>query len=166
MHYVSAQDISKSYGIKPLFDHISFNLSEGEKVALIARNGAGKSTLLKIIGGKETVDEGKIWINKNVETAFFEQDPDLIEDATVLDNIFHHSHPVINIIKEYELAVESGDEQAISHCIMLMDEVNAWDFDAKVKQILGKLNIHALQQKVATLSGGQKKKDCPGPNPC
>lgn len=158
MHYVSAESLSKSYGVKPLFKNTSFHISEGDKIALVARNGSGKSTLLKILAAKETVDEGKLWINKNVDVAFFEQEPQLEEKTTVLDNIFHIAHPVINIIKEYEAAVDAGNDERISRALIQMDEMNAWDFDAKVKQILGKLNIHNLQQIVSTLSGGQKKR--------
>ena len=158
MHYVSAENLGKSYGVKPLFENLSFHLSEGDKIALVARNGSGKSTLLKIIAGKEIADGGKLWINKNVEVAFFEQEPQLTEEATVLDNIFHIAHPVINIIKEYEAAVDAQDDEKISDLLVKMDEVAAWDFDAKVKQILGKLNIHQLNQRVATLSGGQRKR--------
>lgn len=158
MHYVSAENLSKSYGIKPLFENISFHISEGDKIALVARNGSGKSTLLKIIAGKEVPDEGKLWVNKNVDVAFFEQEPQLIEGSTVLDNIFHVAHPVINIIKEYEAAVDEQDDAKISNCLTQMDEMNAWDFESKVKQIFGKLNIHNLQQDVSTLSGGQRKR--------
>lgn len=158
MHYVSAEGLTKAYGIKPLFENISFHISEGDKIALVARNGSGKSTLLKIIGGKDTADEGKLWLNKNVETAFFEQEPQLIEHKTVLDNIFHHTHPVINVIKKYEAAVDEGNETEIAYCLSQMDEVGAWDFEAKVKQILGKLNIHQLHQDISTLSGGQRKR--------
>src|ERR1700694_2358751 len=110
MHYVSAEQLSKSYGIKPLFEHISFHLSEGDKIALVARNGSGKSTLMKIMAGREVPDEGKLWINKDVDVAFFEQDPKLDEKATVLDNIFHLAHPVIRVIKEYEAAMAAGDD--------------------------------------------------------
>jgi ATP-binding cassette subfamily F protein uup len=158
MHYVSAENLGKSYGIKPLFNNISFHISEGDKIALVARNGSGKSTLLKIIAGKETAEEGKIWINKDVDVAFFEQDPQLEEGKTVLDNIFHIAHPVINVIKNYEAAIDAGDDELVGKMLVQMDEANAWDFDSKVKQILGKLNIHQLQQNVSTLSGGQKKR--------
>jgi ATP-binding cassette subfamily F protein uup len=158
MHYVSAENLTKSYGIKPLFQNLSFHISEGDKIALVARNGAGKSTLLKIISGLEIPDEGKIWINKDVDVAYFEQDPHLIENETVLDNIFHHSHPVINLIKKYEAAVDMEDDKEINNCLARMDELNAWDFEAKVKQIFGKLNVHNLQQKAGTLSGGQRKR--------
>ena len=71
MHYVSAENLGKSYGVKPLFSEISFHISEGDKIALVARNGSGKSTLLKIIGGREIADDGKLWLNKDVDVAFF-----------------------------------------------------------------------------------------------
>ena len=158
MHYVSAESLSKSYGVKPLFENISFHISEGDKIALVARNGSGKSTLLKIIAGKEFPDEGKLWINKDVDVAFFEQEPQLEEDKIVLDNVFHTDYPVINVIKEYKAAVDEENDEKITGLLTKMDELNAWDFDSKVKQILGKLNIHQFQQKVSTLSGGQKKR--------
>jgi ATP-binding cassette subfamily F protein uup len=158
MHYVSAENLGKSYGIKPLFDKISFHISEGDKIALVARNGSGKSTLLKIIAGLEVAEEGRIWVNKDVDVAFFEQEPQLLDGATVLDNIFHIAHPVINVIKEYEAAVDAGDDDKITRMLVSMDEAGAWDFDARVKQVLGKLNIHNLAQDVSTLSGGQRKR--------
>jgi ATP-binding cassette subfamily F protein uup len=158
MHYVSVEKISKSYGIKPLFQNITFHISEGDKIALVAKNGSGKSTLLKILSGRETPDSGTVWINKDVTVALFEQEPQFQEDLSVLENIFHYEHPVINVIKEYERASELEDEQALGRAIIRMDELGAWDFDAKVKQILGKLNIHHLDQPVKTLSGGQRKR--------
>ncbi|MGE5519682.1 MAG: ABC-F family ATP-binding cassette domain-containing protein, partial [Candidatus Dadabacteria bacterium] len=158
MHYVSADNLGKSYGIKPLFTGLGFNISEGDKIAIVAKNGSGKSTLLKIIAGKETPDEGKIWVNKEVDVAFFEQDPNLDEQGSVLDNIFDAKHPVIAAIKEYEKAVDEAENDKIGLALVKMDELAAWDFEAKVKQILGMLNIHQLQQKVAQLSGGQKKR--------
>src|SRR6476661_1270381 len=158
MHYVSAENLGKSYGVKPLFSGISFHISEGDKIALVARNGSGKSTLLKIIAGKEVAEEGKIWINKDVDVAFFDQEPQLNDDQSILDNIFNIAHPVINVIKAYEAAMDAGDDEQIGKLLVDMDELGAWDFDAKVKQILGKLNIHYLNQKVSTLSGGQRKR--------
>jgi ATP-binding cassette subfamily F protein uup len=158
MHYVSAEQIGKSYGIKPLFEQISFHVEEGDKIALVARNGSGKSTLLRILGGKEVPDTGRIWIHKDVKVAFLEQEPRFEEEGSVLDNIFRHNHPVIHAIKAYEAASESGDTAAMLETIVHMDELGAWDFDARVKQILGKLNIHGLQQPVRQLSGGQRKR--------
>jgi ABC transport system ATP-binding/permease protein len=158
MHYVSAKNLEKSYGIKPLFKNLDFHLSEGDKVALIARNGTGKSTLLKIIAGIDVPDDGELWIHKDVDIAFFEQEPKLQDQKNILDNIFDHDHPIINAIRDYEAAVDSEDEQKIQELLSLMDDLNAWDFENKVKQILGKLNIHHLHQQVSTLSGGQRKR--------
>ena len=158
MHYVSAENLGKAYGIKPLFENISFHLSEGDKIALVARNGSGKSTLLKIMAGKEFADSGKIWINKDVDIALFEQEPKLMDSASVLDNIFHRAHPIISVIRDYEAAMDAGNDEEVGRMLIKMDEAGAWDFDAKVKQILGKLNIHHLNQPVGTLSGGQRKR--------
>jgi ATP-binding cassette subfamily F protein uup len=158
MHYVSAEGITKSYGITPLFSNISFHIEEGDKIALVARNGSGKSTLLKILAGKETPDEGKIWIHKDVEVVLFEQEPSFREEYSILDNIFFHDHPTINAIKQYEAATDENDADKLNNAIIKMDELGAWDFDTKVKQVLGKLNIHNLQQNVNTLSGGQRKR--------
>ncbi len=158
MHYVSVERLTKSYGIQPLFENISFNIEEGDKIALVARNGTGKSTLLKILAGKETADEGKVWVNKEVDVVLFEQEPSFIEQKSVLDNIFFHNHPLINAIKEYEAISEEGNAEKLSAAIIKMDELGAWDFDARVKQVLGKLNIHHLTQPVSTLSGGERKR--------
>ena len=158
MHYVSVEGLTKSYGIQPLFENISFNIEEGDKIALVARNGTGKSTLLRILAGKEIADKGKFWVNKDVDVVLLEQEPSFAEDKSVLDNIFFHNHPIINAIKEYELSEEEGDSDKLSDAIMKMDDLGAWDFDAKVKQVLSKLNIHHLHQPVNKLSGGQRKR--------
>lgn len=158
MHYVSVESLAKSYGIQPLFSGISFNIEEGDKIALVARNGSGKSTLLRILAGKETPDEGTAWVNKDVDVVLFEQEPQFIEDRSILDNIFFHDHPVMNAIREYEAISEEGDPAKLNAAIIKMDELGAWDFDAKVKQVLSRLNIHQLLQPVKMLSGGQRKR--------
>ena len=158
MHYVSAEGLGKSYGIQPLFDNILFHIESGDKIALIARNGTGKTTLLKILAGKEKADSGKLWISKDVNTVFFEQEPVFQETLSILDNIFHHPNPVILAIKAFEEAGETNDEEALMKSIEEMDQLNAWDFDAKVKQIFSRLRIDHLVQPVNTLSGGQRKR--------
>ncbi|HQZ49185.1 MAG TPA: ATP-binding cassette domain-containing protein, partial [Chitinophagaceae bacterium] len=140
MHYVSVENLSKSYGIQPLFSNISFHIEEGDKIALVARNGTGKSTLLKILSGLETAENGKVWVNKDVDVVLFEQEPVFDESKSILDNIFFHNHPIINAIKEFEVASEEEDVDKLSDAIGKMDDLSAWDFDTKVKQVLGKLN--------------------------
>ncbi len=179
MHYVTVENLTKSYGVSPLFDNISFHINEGDKIALVARNGVGKSTLLKILAGEETPDKGTVWINKDVTVALFEQDPEFDENKTILENIFHTENPVITAIKDYEAAVEEANDhsqlsidhgeenngplaidygQRISDALSRMDDLNAWSFESKVKEIMDKLNIHHLKQNVASLSGGQRKR--------
>jgi ATP-binding cassette subfamily F protein uup len=171
MHYVTAENISKSYGITPLFNQITFHINEGDKIALVARNGVGKSTLLRILAGKETPDSGKLWIHKDVKVVLFEQDPQFDEGKSIADNIFQHNHPVLNAIRAYEMVVDEAElaeeegttlpashHKAMQDALEKMSDLNAWDFDNKVKQILGKLNIHHLDQRVGSLSGGQRKR--------
>lgn len=159
MHYVTVENLTKSFGIKPLFREITFHINEGDKIAIIARNGSGKSTLLRILSGQDQPDSGTVWVHKDVSVALFEQEPRFEEHLSILDNIFHYAHPVVKAIRDYELAAERGDDPAaLSEALVRMDELGAWDYDAKVKQILGKLNIHHLDQPVNTLSGGQRKR--------
>lgn len=158
MHYCSVEKIAKSYGIQPLFEDLSFHINEGDRIALIAKNGTGKSTLLKILAGKEQPDEGNSWIHKEVTVIFFEQNPSLAVEKTVAENIFFHDHPVMKAIQQYEYAVATDQAEELEKAISKMDELQAWDADAKVKQILSKLNIKNLDKTVGLLSGGQQKR--------
>lgn len=158
MHYVSVENLTKSFGITPCFRNLSFNINEGDKIALIARNGVGKTTMLRILAGLETADEGKVWINKEVSVAFFEQNPVFDEEKTVIENILHASHPNVEIIRQYEEAVETEDAEQITELIVKIDELGAWGFESDVKQILGKLQINNYNAIVKNLSGGQRKR--------
>jgi ATP-binding cassette subfamily F protein uup len=158
MHYVSVENLTKSYGITPLFKGISFNINEGDRIALVARNGVGKSTLLRILSGKEVPDAGTAKVHKDVQLVLFEQDPQFIETASVTQNLFNQDHPIMKAISNYEMAMETEDEQLITDAIMEMEENSAWDFESKVKTILTQLNIHHLEQPVSKLSGGQRKR--------
>ncbi len=158
MHYCSVDAISKSYGIQPLFESLSFHINKGDRISLIAKNGTGKSTLLKIIAGQEQPDDGKVWIHKEVEVIFFQQNPRLNETQTVAENIFFHNHPVMNAIRLYESIVATGNDEQLQAAIEKMDELQAWDADARVKQILSKLKIDFLNRPLSTLSGGQQKR--------
>ena len=158
MNYVSVEGLTKSYGITPLFKGISFNINEGDRIALIARNGVGKTTLLRILAGKEVPDAGTAKINKDVHLVLFEQDPQFIETASITQNLFNQDHPMMKAISNYEMAMETEDENLITDAIMEMEERSAWDFESKVKTILTQLNIHHLEQPVSKLSGGQRKR--------
>ena len=158
MNYVSVEGLTKSYGITPLFKGISFNINEGDRIALIARNGVGKTTLLRILAGKEVPDAGTAKIHKDVHLVLFEQDPQFIETASITQNLFNQDHPMMKAISNYEMAMETEDENLITDAIMEMEERSAWDFESKVKTILTQLNIQHLEQPVSKLSGGQRKR--------
>ncbi|MEO7209563.1 MAG: ATP-binding cassette domain-containing protein, partial [Chitinophagaceae bacterium] len=149
MHYVSAEGLTKSFGATPLFKNISFNISEGDKIALVARNGTGKSTLMKILAGLDTPDDGKFRIHKDVKVVFLSQDPIFEEDRTILENIFQsktrEENPVLLAIKKYELALEENDGDAMTEAIIEMDNLGAWDFESKVHQILATFKVNHLQ---------------------
>src|SRR4051812_20595835 len=158
MHYVSVENLTKSFVEKPLFTDICFNIEQGDKIALVAKNGAGKTTLLRILAGKDTADAGKVWINKDVSVSFLDQNPQFEENKNVIDNILSYNHPVINTVREYELAMEHNDEKKLTDLMGKMDELNAWNFENTVKEILTSLNITDLEQLAKSMSGGQRKR--------
>jgi ATP-binding cassette subfamily F protein uup len=161
MHYVTVEGLTKSYGAGPLFKDISFHIEEGDKIALVALNGTGKSTLLRILCGQETPDSGTVWIHKDVTVVMLEQQNAFNPAETISRHIFSQGHPVLSAIRDYEMLTEEGEEpdlDKLTKAIERMDELNAWHFDSKVKQILGKLNIHHMEQQMGSLSGGQVKR--------
>ncbi len=160
MHYASVENLSKSFGVRKLFNNISFHIEEGDKIAFVARNGSGKSTLLKIIAGKETADSGVVWIHKDVKVIMLQQDTFFENDQSIWDNILNMDNQVVRLVKEYEMMLENDvqDEDRISDLISKLTEANAWNFESDLKQILGKLNLHHLNEPVKNLSGGQRKR--------
>ena len=160
MHYSSVENISKSFGVRNLFKNISFHVEEGDKIAFVARNGSGKSTLLKIIAGLDTADSGTVWVHKDVKVIMLQQDTQFDDTKTIWDNILRLDNPVVKVVKEYEqyLEQEHQDEEKLNHLINELDEQNAWNFESDLKQILGKLNLHHLNEPIKNLSGGQKKR--------
>lgn len=160
MHYASVENISKSFGIRTLFKNITINIEEGDKIALVARNGSGKSTLMKIIAGLDTADEGIVWVHKDIKTVMLQQDNDFDPKKTIWDNVLRLDNPVVKLVKQYELFLEEGsdDHDKLGDLMASMDDLNAWSFESDLKQILGKLNLHHLNEKIGNLSGGQKKR--------
>ena len=141
-----------------LFENISFTVFEGQKVALIARNGTGKSTLLDLLAGKETPDSGKITVTNDIKIGYFEQIPKLNPAHTVLEEIFESENEKIKTVKEFELAVTHNNQAKVAEISSRMDELGAWDIEVEIKQILTEFKIDKLEQKIAELSGGQKKR--------
>lgn len=160
MHYASVENISKSFGIRTLFKNISFYVEEGDKIAFVARNGTGKSTLLKIIAGLDTADDGTVWVHKDVKVIMLQQDTAFDNNKSIWDNVLRMDNPIVKVVKEYEMYLEDGghDEDKLHDLIEKLSELNAWNFESDLKQILGKLSLHHLNEPVKNLSGGQRKR--------
>jgi len=158
MNLLSVENLSKSYGDKPLFEKISFGIEQGQRVALVARNGSGKTTLLKILNKKDIADEGIVTFRNDIRVSFLDQEPVFDMQLSVYDALFFSENEQQKAVKAYELAILNNDAKKIEETMLLMDSLNAWDYEAKVKQILYKLNISWLDQKISSLSGGQLKR--------
>ncbi len=158
MNYLSAENISKSFGEKWLFKNISFGLSRGDKVALIGANGTGKTTFLNILANVIAPDEGEVSLRKEIRLGYLDQSPSFDEALPVIEVIFASSNPVAHAVKRYEQALAHGDNEALTGILEEMDQLKAWDFEAKVKEILGRLGIQDVDARFGTLSGGQRKR--------
>ena len=163
MNHLSVENLGKSYNEKILFTDITFGISQGQKVALVGHNGSGKSTLLRIISGHETPDSGQVVFAKDLRVAYLHQNPQFREGDTVKEAVFDRQNPLLALVSDYEhyLKESENDPKAAEKLQALLPEMeaqNAWDYESQVKQILGKLGIHDLEQPVNQLSGGQKKR--------
>ncbi len=159
MNYLSVENIAKSYGERVLFENISFGISKDQKIAFVAKNGTGKTTLLNIIAGDESADTGQVIFRKGIKTAYLSQKDDLDLSLTIEQTIFNSGNEILNIIEQYEAAINNPeDENAYQEAFELMELNNAWDFETQYKQILSKLKLNNLNKKVSALSGGQKKR--------
>lgn len=165
MNYLSVDGLAKSYGERILFSEISFGMSKGDKMALIAQNGSGKTSLLEIICGKDMPDEGKVVIRKGVRVGYLRQEPQF-DDSASIQQILEASHSLYRQLHNDFDRISRNDDQlneadhakALEDISNKMESLQAWDYEDRLKQLLGKFRIHDLDQKVGNLSGGQKKR--------
>lgn len=158
MNYLSVEDITKSFGERVLFEHLTFGIDQGQKVAIVAKNGTGKTTLIQCLVGKESVDEGRIVFRKDLRIAVMDQSENLDDSHTILEEVFSHDLPELKAVKEYNRALRSNDEDLIANSFQAITELNAWDMEVRVQQILSVLKLDDTDQRIASLSGGQKKR--------
>jgi len=159
VNYLSVENISKSYGERILFTDISFGINQGQKIGFVAKNGTGKTSLLNILSGADVPDTGEVVYRKNLKVSFLSQEPNLNPKLTIEETILASDNPILKTISNYEHALENPeDTEAYQKAFDAMDAQNAWDFETNYKQILSKLKLDDLNQKVASLSGGQKKR--------
>ena len=157
LNYLSVENLSKSYDEKLLFEDVTFGIEQGQKVALVGINGSGKSTLLKVISGIEQPDRGVVSFRKEIKVEMLQQVTDLSDTATIEAAIFDGSNELLQLIRNYEVAIATGSED-LQTLLEEMDRLNAWEYEHEVKELLGKLGIYHLDQLVGDLSGGQKKR--------
>ena len=165
MNLLSVNQLSKSYGTKVLFNKINFGINYGDKVALVAKNGSGKTTLFKILKGIEIADEGEVVFRKNISIAFLDQNFSLDQNQTIQQLIENADNKFVKCIKTYEEAVElsisqpgAKSDQLMDEALNQMNEMNAWEYESNLKEILSRLELNDLTQTINTLSGGQQKR--------
>ena len=157
--YLQVENISKSYGDRTLFEGISFNINEGDKIALVAPNGTGKSSLLKILAGIEHSDRGgEVKFMKDIRVAFLDQTTTFNPDNTVFEEVYERMGNLSPEIREYKLAVESGDSRRLEQAIARMDATDGWSLEQNIRQTLSQLKIERLNQPMRELSGGEAKR--------
>src|SRR5574344_740038 len=156
---LQGENISKRYGDKLLFQDLNINISEGDKIALVAKNGTGKTSLLKILAGIETADSGIITKRKDIRISFLSQDITLDLDKKIIDAIFSQDHEFTTIIKRYnEIIAGNDNKDELSKIIDKMDALNIWDYETRIKKTLGEFAIFDIEKKISELSGGQQKR--------
>ncbi len=159
MNILSVENLSKRYGPRLLFENFSFGMAVGEKVAIVAPNGSGKSTLLKAIAGDEPADTGNVVFRSGTRIGYLPQDPIFPEGLSLKEAIMQSDTPMKHAALAYEKALEDpGDGDALQAAMDLMDRSNAWDYEARVKEVLGQLGIDRSDILVEAASGGQRKR--------
>ena len=158
MNYLSVENLTKSFGDRTIFQNLIFGIDKGQKVAIVAKNGQGKTTLLRCISGKESIDNGRIVFRKNLRVEFMQQSENLVGSNTILEEIYSYDLPEFKALKDYNYAIRIGDEKLISSAFETISELNAWDIETRVNQILSVLKFTDFNKFIDKLSGGQKKR--------
>jgi ABC transport system ATP-binding/permease protein len=158
MNYLSVENLTKSFGDRVIFSDLTFGIDQGQKVAIVAKNGNGKTTLLRCLMELEDYDSGRVVYRNDLRVAFMQQTENLDESHTILEAVFAHDLPELQVVKKYNKALRDGDEEAVNECFEQLTELNAWDIEVKVEQILSVLKLDNTDLLIGSLSGGQKKR--------
>ncbi len=158
MNYISVENLTKTYGIVTLFEDISFNINEGDKIAIVAKNGSGKTTLLNILMGKDFADSGTVVINKDIQVVLFDQEIHFESGQTITEFIMSLDSPPMQALRNYQKSLTSDDTEFMEQAFIEMENQKAWGLENEMKQILSQLKITDLNAKMDNLSGGQIKR--------
>jgi ATP-binding cassette subfamily F protein uup len=159
LNYLNVENISKSYGELNLFEDLSFSIHKDQKIAFVAKNGTGKTSILNILSGKDSPDTGQIIYRKGLRTTFLSQEPTLDQSLSIEETILKSENPILKVINTYHEALENPEDSNLYQTAFDdMERYQAWDFETQYTQILFKLKLENLDQKVSELSGGQQKR--------
>ena len=159
MNYLNVENISKSYGELNLFEDLSFSIHKDQKIAFVAKNGTGKTSILNILSGKDSPDTGQIIYRKGLRTTFLSQEPTLDQSLSIEETILKSENPILKVINTYHEALENPEDSNLYQTAFDdMERYQAWDFETQYTQILFRLKLENLDQKVSELSGGQQKR--------
>ena len=159
-NFISAEQLGHSFQDNWLFKGLNLGLNAGQRMVLVGVNGAGKSTLMKILSGKIQPQEGKVVGNKELRVGYLDQEPLFDAAQSIAEFIFSMDNVQQQLIRRYEELIEdpNADETEIGKLTDELSNANAWEYEHTIRQILGTLGIHHYEQKIGTLSGGQKKR--------
>ena len=156
--YLQVENLTKSFGDNLLFENISFGIADNQRVALIAKNGTGKTTLLNILAGNEDYQGGTISFKRDLRIGYLDQNPDFPKELSVIDACLRSDNEAVRTIAAYEHCMMSEKQEGLDEILSQMDLHKAWDYETRIKQILGKLKITNFEQMIGELSGGQLKR--------
>ncbi|ADB40387.1 ABC-F family ATP-binding cassette domain-containing protein [Spirosoma linguale] len=158
MNYLSAENLSKTYGDRTLFKNLTFGINRGDKVAIVGANGSGKTTLLSILAGAMPPDAGLVSHRKDISIGYLDQQPDFNDALTVMEVVLAGESAQLDAVRAYEHALAHEDNKGLEQAMADMEKLEAWDYEAQIRQILGELGIQDFEQIVGSLSGGQRKR--------
>jgi len=156
---LSVHQLSKSYGIKTLFTDITFGISEGEKIAIVAKNGSGKSTLMRTLMDPAIADSGTISYRNGIKLRYLEQHPEFAQGQTVRDVLYQSEHPGLSALRDYEkIVAEGGDPDAMQLALDKVDATGGWTVEGRIQEMHGKMNLPAMDRIIDKFSGGEIKR--------
>jgi ATP-binding cassette subfamily F protein uup len=158
MNVLSVENLTKSFGDRMIFKDLTFGMDQGDKMAIVAKNGSGKTTLLRCLNGLESIDDGRIVFRNDMSLAYMEQAENLNEDQQILDAILDGDLPEMKAIRDYNYGLANEDYDLMEGATQVLTDLNAWDIENQIKQILSVLKLDDSKLKIKQLSGGQKKR--------